>query len=101
MRPRVLARRADGLDERDLVLHLALGVVAASRRLDEVLAGPAARARRGAAAGPGEEAALSFVLGLISFRQRALAALTAARLAAAPRRPERQAPAGDLRGILR
>ncbi len=110
MQSRILARRVDGLDERDLVLHLALGLVAASRRLDAALAKHGRRAAEdsGAGAGAGEEAALSFVLGLISFRQRAMAALTAARHPARRQAgdedgdgPARPAPRGDLRGILR
>lgn len=103
MRTRILAERADALDERDLVLYLALGLVAASRRLDAVLARHGRRADPGGDAGAadGGEPALYFVLGLIALRQRAMAMLTDARCPAAPEPAPPVARWRGLRGLLR
>lgn len=102
MPTRILDERADALDERDLVLHLAVGLVAASQWLDAALArhGRAAPGSDdGAADGGGP--ALYGVLGLIAARQRAMAALAAARCPAAPDPAPPPSPRRELRGLLR
>ena len=102
MQTRILAERADALDERDLVSYLALGLVAASQWLDAELArhGRAEPGRGDGAAGGGEPA-LHCVLGLIAVRQRAVAALAAARRPAAPEPAPPPPPRRELRGLLR
>ncbi len=68
---------------RNLFLHVALGIVSMSRRLDDLIRAEAEYAsrehRRGPAPGQGEALFLYLMLGLLSFSHRAMAYLDAAR----------------------
>jgi hypothetical protein len=91
----------DDFDQRNVFLHLALGMVSASQRLDRVLSrhGRSTEATEPGPLGPEDEMLLDFVLGLVSFRDHALAALSSAHRAPrlAPRRPEGSSPRDLLR----
>jgi hypothetical protein len=97
----MIGSHGDDFDGRNVFLHLALGLVSASRRLDRILARHARRPPEGPRSPPTREDELlvDFALGLISFRDNARSTLASARRAPlpAPRLVER----APLRGVLR
>jgi hypothetical protein len=95
----MIGRHGDAFDERNLFLQLGLGLVSASQRLDRVLG----RYGHRVSAEPSsreDEHLVDFLLGVIAFRDHALQALEAARVAPEPAGPAReQGPA--LQELLR
>lgn len=92
----ILERRPDDFSQRNLLLQVALGLLAAGRTLDELLAShvPA----EPSAPGDPDDAGALFVLGLLAFSRRVQAVLAA--VPAPPRRappPERPPLAEPLR----
>jgi hypothetical protein len=75
-------------DERNLLLQLALGLIAAAKRLDAILAqhGRSSAAEKRAAA-PGDEVLVDFLLGVIAFRNRVMGHLESSRTPVKPRAP--------------
>ncbi|WP_437932973.1 hypothetical protein [Sorangium sp. So ce341] len=99
----MLDEHGEEFDERNAFLHLALGLVSASRRLDAVLARHGRRPSSSPGVPrlpePGDERLLDFLLGLISFRESVHRALRAAKRA--PRAAPGPTPRATLRGLLR
>ncbi|WP_437805115.1 hypothetical protein [Sorangium sp. So ce1078] len=99
----MLGEHGEEFDERNPFLHLALGLVSASRRLDAVLAryGRRASSSPDVPRLPEDELLLDFLLGLVSFRENVHHVLRAAKRAsrAAPGPGPGSRP--TLRGILR
>jgi hypothetical protein len=94
----VSQRRRLDLASGDAVLHLALGLLSAKRRLDALLdpGGLAARAPAPAARSPQSDVVLHFVLGLVAFARSVRGAVDAAT------GPESMPEAGaDVSGPLR
>jgi hypothetical protein len=94
----MIGNHGDDFADRNVFLHVALGIVAASVRLDQVLARYGRGPVTGDPATPEDRALIEFVLGLVSFRNAALRTLTAARHA-----PREAAPSGiaPIDGLLR
>ena len=80
----VLGRRRLDVSATGTIVHLALGLLAATRRLDGVLARYARPLNAASQRTESVEGALHLVLGLIAFRRRFRATLDAAAHAARP-----------------
>ena len=95
----MIGDRPDEFAQRNVFLHLALGLLAASRRIDGLLARYARSTGEAVDVISGEdEALIEFVLGLVSFRNRAVDVLTHARV---PTLPEARADAPLPNELLR
>lgn len=103
----ILERRPDDFAERNLLLQLTMGLIAASRTLDELLDAhaPVSPARRppsvagGEPRDPAEDAGALVILGLIAFKERLATALAAT--PEAPTREPSAAPTIPLKDVLR
>lgn len=90
-----------GFSDHDTVLHLLLGLVSVSRRLERLLpAGPPADAPGAPPATPSEEEErrVLLLLGLVSVRRTVMGTLEPLRASSAPIQPEPSEPGAGLPG---
>lgn len=80
----MIGEHGNEFDERNVFLHVALGLLAASRRVDGVLVKYGRPASRTAANTPEDVQLIEFMLGVISFRNNVVLALDSARDGARP-----------------
>ena len=99
----MIGRHDSELEERNVFLQLALGLISASHRLDRILSrhGRSEPGPRHASRNREDEQLVHFVLGVVSFRARVMAALETARRSSRPAKAPSPSPRAPLSGLLR